>query len=158
MGELVKNAPLLPAKIERQQLEMICKLLGSPSERIWPGYTKLPLSNSFHFPTQDYSELKTTLQEASPKTIELVSDLLVYDPLKRLDAASALRHPYFRREGPNSCAPGAIRMRLDEGTRKKTIEDDRNWSKRRRLDGGEEVNWRRFHKPEDDVEQYRFAK
>ena len=35
-GELLRNEPLFPAKAEADMLELIARLLGAPSERIWP--------------------------------------------------------------------------------------------------------------------------
>eukprot|EP00658_Telonema_sp_P-2_P052951 TRINITY_DN4130_c0_g2_i1.p1 TRINITY_DN4130_c0_g2~~TRINITY_DN4130_c0_g2_i1.p1 ORF type:complete len:269 (+),score=74.40 TRINITY_DN4130_c0_g2_i1:217-1023(+) len=37
-GELLANLPLLPGKNDAHQLELMCKLLGTPTERIWPGF------------------------------------------------------------------------------------------------------------------------
>ncbi|KAJ3391758.1 Cyclin-dependent kinase 10 [Chytriomyces hyalinus] len=122
-GELLKNAPLLPGKVEPHQFELIIALLGNPTERIWPSFRDLPLANLFRFDTpkmqQQYSTIKQVLSSsngaaaASPQALELVQDLLVYDPKRRLDTRGALRHSYFRREGPNPCIPSAIRLRFD---------------------------------------------
>ena len=35
-GELLRNEPLFPAKAEADTLELMARLLGAPSERIWP--------------------------------------------------------------------------------------------------------------------------
>ena len=34
-GELLKNTPLMPGQTEIDQLVMMAKLLGSPSDKIW---------------------------------------------------------------------------------------------------------------------------
>lgn len=51
-GELLKHRPLLPGKTEIKQLELIFQLLGTPNERIWPGFNKLPATSAdiVHFP------------------------------------------------------------------------------------------------------------
>ena len=36
MAELLQHEPLFPAKTELGVLELVVKLLGSPSEHIWP--------------------------------------------------------------------------------------------------------------------------
>jgi serine/threonine protein kinase len=46
MGELLTGKPLLPGKTAADQLSLICALLGSPNERIWPGLRELPSSSS----------------------------------------------------------------------------------------------------------------
>jgi len=43
-GELLLNQPIFRGKSEIDQLEQIFKLLGSPNEKIWPGYSQLPLA------------------------------------------------------------------------------------------------------------------
>jgi len=35
-GELLRNEPLFPAKAEADMLDLISRLLGAPSDRIWP--------------------------------------------------------------------------------------------------------------------------
>jgi serine/threonine protein kinase len=40
--------------------------------------------------------------------INLVNELLTYDPEMRPSAGRALRHPYFTREHPGPCAPEMI--------------------------------------------------
>ncbi|CAO0797791.1 unnamed protein product [Mucor circinelloides] len=41
-AELLNNEALLPGRSEIDQLDRIFKLLGSPTEEIWPGYSQLP--------------------------------------------------------------------------------------------------------------------
>lgn len=36
MAELLRHEPLFPAKTELAVLQLMVKLLGSPSEQIWP--------------------------------------------------------------------------------------------------------------------------
>lgn len=36
MAELLQHEPLFPAKTELGVLQLVVKLLGSPSEQIWP--------------------------------------------------------------------------------------------------------------------------
>ncbi len=35
-GELLRNEPLFPARAEADMLDLISRLLGAPSDRIWP--------------------------------------------------------------------------------------------------------------------------
>lgn len=42
-AELLRMEALFPGKSEMDQLNKIFKELGTPSERVWPGYSKLPL-------------------------------------------------------------------------------------------------------------------
>nr|XP_028951993.1 cyclin-dependent kinase G-2-like isoform X2 [Malus domestica] len=42
MAELLSKEPLFNGKTEFDQLDKIFKILGTPNETIWPGYSKLP--------------------------------------------------------------------------------------------------------------------
>ncbi|KRZ13734.1 Cyclin-dependent kinase 5, partial [Trichinella zimbabwensis] len=86
--------PLFPGSDTDDQLKRIFRLLGTPDERTWPGVTYLP----------DYKEItvhpaKLTLSQVVPslsnKGRHLLQKLLVCNPKNRLDASSALQHPYF---------------------------------------------------------------
>lgn len=50
-GELLNHTPLLPGKVERQQIDLIIELLGTPHEKIWQGFSKLP-GSSLRMPDQ----------------------------------------------------------------------------------------------------------
>ena len=41
-GELLRGGPLMPGSTELDQLEKIFKLLGAPTEDVWPGFRDLP--------------------------------------------------------------------------------------------------------------------
>ena len=45
-GELLRHEPLLPGKVEKHQIDLIINLLGTPNDRIWPGFSKLPVAKS----------------------------------------------------------------------------------------------------------------
>jgi cell division cycle 2-like protein len=43
MAELLAKEPLFNGKTEFEQLDKIFRTLGTPNEKIWPGYAKLPV-------------------------------------------------------------------------------------------------------------------
>jgi cyclin-dependent kinase 10 len=43
IGELLVHRPLLPGKSDIHQLALIIDLLGTPTEKLWPGLAKLPV-------------------------------------------------------------------------------------------------------------------
>uniref|UniRef100_F6RSU5 mitogen-activated protein kinase n=1 Tax=Equus caballus TaxID=9796 RepID=F6RSU5_HORSE len=45
LAELLAHKPLLPGTSEIHQVDLIVQLLGTPSENIWPGFSKLPLKS-----------------------------------------------------------------------------------------------------------------
>ncbi|KAF8338150.1 kinase-like domain-containing protein [Cantharellus anzutake] len=92
-GELVLKEPVFQAKGELEMLGMIFKLLGSPSEDIWPGFSNLPLTKTLtipHTPT-----LRTKFRFLTEAGLDLMSKLLTYDPEQRISAEEAMKHHYF---------------------------------------------------------------
>ncbi|MEW5300956.1 MAG: hypothetical protein WDW36_003843 [Sanguina aurantia] len=94
-GELLRHQPLFPAKDEIQCLKMMSELLGTPTPRIWPGMSDLPLCSRVRLAEQPYNFLAKTFSEVSAEGVALLDALLTYDPKERISAADALRHPFF---------------------------------------------------------------
>ena len=42
LAELELSRPMLPGKTELEQLELICRVMGTPTEATWPGLSSLP--------------------------------------------------------------------------------------------------------------------
>ncbi|KAF0686296.1 Aste57867_21902 [Aphanomyces stellatus] len=97
-GELILNKPLMSGATDLEQLQLIYKLLGRPTDRIWPGMSTLPNATKLHFDSTAYvynnipKLFATQLSEAG---LDLLHSMLAYDPKKRITATEALRHPYF---------------------------------------------------------------
>ena len=102
MGELLLSTPLLPGKNELHQMELICNLLGTPNTKIWPNFSNLPGVETMNLPNYPYNNLNQKFPNLSEHGINLLSRLLTYDPSKRITAAKALEHPYFK-ESPLPC-------------------------------------------------------
>jgi serine/threonine protein kinase len=66
-------------------------MYGTPTEKTWPGITKLPdFKLSFpQFKGRSLPSYCTNLDEAG---LDLLSKMVVYDPCKRISAKSALSH------------------------------------------------------------------
>ncbi|KAF9997193.1 hypothetical protein BGZ80_004355 [Entomortierella chlamydospora] len=99
-AEFVNNEPLLPGRSEAEQLEKIFKLLGMPNDKIWPGYSKLPLASHVPNFVQPYNLLRSRLPYLTENGLDLMSRMLTYDPVKRITAEEALQHPYFSEAPP----------------------------------------------------------
>ncbi|XP_074102102.1 uncharacterized protein LOC141529467 isoform X2 [Cotesia typhae] len=96
-AELIRMEALFPGKSEIDQIQKIFKELGSPNDRIWPGYSNLPLVSKIPF-AQSYpvNNLHQRFRlKLSDNGMELLCKMLTYDPAQRITAEDALQHPYF---------------------------------------------------------------
>lgn len=102
LGELLLHRPLMPAPNEMKQLEMMCDLLGTPNERIWPEFSSLPLASSLVLPSQQFNELPSVFaaKRLTAETLALLNSMLTYDPSKRISARAAIEHEYFKQRPP----------------------------------------------------------
>ncbi|XP_075494977.1 cyclin-dependent kinase G-2 [Primulina tabacum] len=102
MAELLSKEPLFNGKTEVEQLDKIFKILGTPNETIWPGFSKLP-GVKVNFVKHKYNLLRrkfpatsfTGSPVLSDAGFDLLNKLLTYDPDKRMTAEEALNHPWF---------------------------------------------------------------
>lgn len=103
MAELLSKEPLFNGKSEFDQLDKIFKTLGTPNEKIWPGFSKLP-GVKVNFIKHQYNLLRkkfpatsfTGSPVLSDAGFDLLNSLLTYDPDKRITAEAALNHDWFR--------------------------------------------------------------
>lgn len=102
VAELLAHKPLFPGKTEVQMIDLIVKLLGSPNEKIWPGFSKLPAVQSMYLHNQPYNNLKNHFPWLSEAGMSLLNHLLMYDPSKRASARDCLDLSYFK-EAPLPC-------------------------------------------------------
>jgi cyclin-dependent kinase 12/13 len=106
--ELVTNNYLFAGANETEQLDLIFRVFGTPSEESWPGVSKLPgwglATNRRRYPTKALSEVFSFL---SPDALDLISKLMSLDPKKRITSADALVHPWFC-TSPLPCPPSCL--------------------------------------------------
>ncbi|XVF02702.1 hypothetical protein REPUB_Repub04eG0197200 [Reevesia pubescens] len=103
MAELLSKEPLFNGKTEFDQLDKIFRILGTPNETIWPGFSKLP-GVKVNFVKHQYNLLRkkfpatsfTGTPVLSDAGFDLLNKLLTYDPEKRITAEAALNHEWFR--------------------------------------------------------------
>jgi negative regulator of PHO system len=94
MAEMFTGRPLFPGTTNEDQLQRIFRLMGTPSERSWPGISLFPeyKSNFQVYATQD---LRIILPPVDPLGLNLLSSMLQLRPEMRISAADALRHSWF---------------------------------------------------------------
>ena len=124
LGELLLMEPLFPGKSEVDELNKIFKLLGTPSEKIWPGYKDLPGVRSMKFVDFPVSKLREKFPERmlTAGGLELMKGLLTYDPKQRMTCEKALQHRWFE-ELPRPIDPSMFptwpaKSEMDPGARK----------------------------------------
>uniref|UniRef100_A0A8I3MRK1 Cyclin dependent kinase 10 n=2 Tax=Canis lupus familiaris TaxID=9615 RepID=A0A8I3MRK1_CANLF len=104
LAELLAHKPLLPGTSEIHQVDLIVQLLGTPSENIWPGFSRLPLVGQYSLRKQPYNNLKHKFPWLSEAGLRLLNFLFMYDPKKRATARDGLDSSYFK-EKPLPCEP-----------------------------------------------------
>ncbi|XP_074064156.1 serine/threonine-protein kinase MAK isoform X4 [Macrotis lagotis] len=96
MAELYTLRPLFPGTSEVDEIFKICQVLGTPKKSDWPEGYQLASSMNFRFPQCVPINLKTLIPNASSEAIQLMNDMLNWDPKKRPTASQALKYPYFQ--------------------------------------------------------------
>ncbi|KAK1433899.1 hypothetical protein QVD17_10817 [Tagetes erecta] len=102
MAEFLSNNPLFEGTTELEQINCIFRILGTPDELIWPGYSKLPgfkpdfvKKPALVFASSIPVSLLFGLPTLSGLGCDLLKRLLIYDPDKRITAKEALTHGWF---------------------------------------------------------------
>ncbi|ESZ95100.1 negative regulator of the PHO system [Sclerotinia borealis F-4128] len=102
MAEMYTGRPLFPGTTNEDQLVRIFRIMGTPSERTWPGISQFTeyKTNFQMYATQD---LRVILPQIDPIGIDLLQRMLQVRPELRISAHDALSHPWF------NDLPGAMR-------------------------------------------------
>lgn len=93
-AELYNLIPLFQGDSEIDQIFKIFRLWGTPTEEEWPGVTELP-NYKTTFPKWKKKDLSKAVPGLGEVGLDLLARLLTLDPLKRITARKALKHPYF---------------------------------------------------------------
>lgn len=73
----------------------IFQFLGTPTEKIWPGFNKLPVAQKMKINHHPVSNLRKRFQMLNDLGLSFMLNFLTYDPNQRITAEIALKHPYF---------------------------------------------------------------
>ncbi|XP_066594574.1 cyclin-dependent kinase 1 [Prorops nasuta] len=94
-AEMATKKPLFQGDSEIDQLFRIFRILKTPTEEIWPGCTKLT-DYKATFPNWVTNHLKTQVKPLNEDGLDLLQEMLIYDPVRRISARAALKHSYFK--------------------------------------------------------------
>lgn len=93
-AEMATKRPLFHGDSEIDQLLRIFRTMGTPSEETWPGVTSLKAYKPT-FPCWKRNVCRALVPQLDDVGLDLLEKMLIYDPHKRLNAKSAVLHPYF---------------------------------------------------------------
>lgn len=94
MAEMYTGRPLFPGTTNEDQLIRIFRIMGTPTERTWPGLTQYTeyKPNWQMYATQPLTNI---LPQIDPAGIELLQHMLQLRPELRISAHDALQHHWF---------------------------------------------------------------
>jgi negative regulator of PHO system len=94
MAEMYTGRPLFPGTTNEDQLQKIFRLMGTPSERTWPGISQFQEYKP-NWPIYATQDLRVLLPQIDPVGLQLLSSMLHVRPEMRVSAADSLKHPWF---------------------------------------------------------------
>jgi cyclin-dependent kinase len=93
-AELVNRRPLFSGASEKDQLDKIFKIRGTPDPDVWTDMTELPLYEE-GMPNYEPQNLADLVPDLDDLGLDLLDKMLQSDPDKRISAADALDHPFL---------------------------------------------------------------
>uniref|UniRef100_A0A672J742 cyclin-dependent kinase n=1 Tax=Salarias fasciatus TaxID=181472 RepID=A0A672J742_SALFA len=97
--EMAAGRPLFPGSTVEDELHLIFRLLGTPTEENWPGISSVDEFKSYNFPKYKPQPLINHAPRLDSDGIELLLAFLKYESKKRISADEAMKHSYFRQLG-----------------------------------------------------------
>ena len=98
--EMASGRPLFPGSTVEDELHLIFRLLGTPSQETWPGVSSNDEFKNYNFPKYKPQPLINHAPRLDSEGIELITKFLQYESKKRVPAEEAMKHVYFRSLGP----------------------------------------------------------
>ena len=87
--------PLFYGQNEKEVLNKICSILGTPTHDIWPKGIQQANLIGIKFPNNTGTDLAKIIPNASSNAIDIMKQMLQWDPNKRPSAANLLNNPFF---------------------------------------------------------------
>ncbi|XP_075227035.1 cyclin-dependent kinase 1 [Lycorma delicatula] len=93
-AEMATRKPLFQGDSEIDQLFRIFRVLSTPNDETWPGVSQLP-DYKPTFPNWTQNTLKTQVKNIDETGLDLLEQMLIYNPSQRISAKQAIKHPFF---------------------------------------------------------------
>lgn len=94
-AEMCTGRALFPGSSDKNQLEKIFRTMGTPTTSIYPGLVDLPQYRADLPMYKPEREVTDRVARMNDHGKDLLMCMLKYDPAKRIDCVTAMRHPYF---------------------------------------------------------------
>ena len=89
--------PLFCGSNEKEVLFRICSVLGTPTYESWNDGIQQAKLIGIKFPNNPGTDLEKIIPEASSEAIDLIKQMIQWDPNRRSTASNLLNHPFFTR-------------------------------------------------------------
>ena len=100
-AEMINRRPLTPGSSKIGTLFKIFRILGTPTEEMWPGVSRLPDFVGL-FPQWPPGSLKRAVPTLNGQGFDLLQQMICYEPTARITAKAALKHPWFADIDPSA--------------------------------------------------------
>jgi len=129
LGELLGGKPMFPGTSTMNQLEKIIEITGKPSQDDIDAI-KSPFASTMleGLPQNEPKSLSNIFPLASPEALDVLRQMLHFNPSKRITAEKALEHPYvaqFHNPAEEPTCEKELRISIDDD-HKYSISEYRN--------------------------------
>ncbi|KAK1790474.1 hypothetical protein P4O66_014365, partial [Electrophorus voltai] len=97
--EMAAGRPLFPGSTVEDELHLIFRLLGTPTEDNWPGISSIEEFKSYNFPKYKPQPFINHAPRLDTEGIELLLSFLKYESKKRISADDSMKQSYFKSLG-----------------------------------------------------------
>ncbi|CAL9703127.1 unnamed protein product [Knipowitschia caucasica] len=97
--EMITGRPLFPGSTVEDELHLIFRILGTPTEQTWPGIATSEEFKTYKFPQYQVEPLVNHAPRIDSDGHDLLSLLLKFEAKKRISAEEATKHAYFKSLG-----------------------------------------------------------
>lgn len=95
LGELFTREPMFRGQTELQQLDKIFAVCGTPTLSSWPDARELRDYSSYRVKKPIARRIRLDYARLPEKALDLLDNMLLLDPKKRISAEEALKHRWF---------------------------------------------------------------